>query len=102
MSIELTPSDLENILEFSKELAREAGKLILQGSQAIQAQRGSSENNSTSGEGVSEKKNAVDLVTEWDVKVEEYVKSEIRKRYPSFSLSVVSFSTSREWFCRRR
>lgn len=28
----------------------------------------------------------VDLVTEWDVKVEELVKSEISKAYPTFQL----------------
>lgn len=30
----------------------------------------------------------VDLVTEWDVRVEDFVKGEIRSAYPAFELSV--------------
>jgi myo-inositol-1(or 4)-monophosphatase len=69
----LKPVDLRSILTFTVKLARTAGTLILEGSQAIQ---------STSD--VNEKKNSVDLVTEYDVAVEELVKSEIAKAYPSF------------------
>ncbi|KAG2048849.1 myo inositol monophosphatase [Suillus hirtellus] len=69
----LKPVDLRSILTFTVKLARTAGTLILEGSQAIQ---------STSD--VNEKKNSVDLVTEYDVAVEELVKSEITKAYPSF------------------
>lgn len=65
--------DLRSILTFTVKLARTAGTLILEGSQAIQT---------TSD--VNEKKNSVDLVTEYDVAVEELVKSEIAKAYPSF------------------
>jgi myo-inositol-1(or 4)-monophosphatase len=65
--------DLRSVLTFTVKLARTAGTLILEGSQAIQ---------STSD--VNEKKNSVDLVTEYDVAVEELVKSEIAKAYPSF------------------
>ncbi|KAG1813966.1 myo inositol monophosphatase [Suillus subaureus] len=67
------PVDLRSILTFAVKLARTAGTLILEGSQAIQ---------STSD--VNEKKNSVDLVTEYDVAVEELVKSEIAMAYPSF------------------
>lgn len=72
---ELTNSDLKNILQFTVELAYTAGKLILEGSQVIQA-------NSESD--VNEKKNSVDLVTEYDVRVEELVKKEIKAKYPNF------------------
>ncbi|KAG1742741.1 myo inositol monophosphatase [Suillus paluster] len=65
--------DLRSILTFTIKLARTAGTLILEGSQAIQ---------STSD--VNEKKNSVDLVTEYDVAVEELVKNEIFEAYPSF------------------
>lgn len=73
-SKELTSTDLSNLLQFSIDLAKRAGDVMRQGSVAIQT--GS----------VEEKKNAVDLVTEWDVKVEELVKSEIQKQYPGFDL----------------
>lgn len=72
---ELTIADLEIILNFTISLARRAGEVILQGSEAIAA----------SGN-VDEKKNSVDLVTEYDVKVEELVKAEIKRTYPNFEL----------------
>jgi len=77
----LTADDLKSILTFTVQLARKAGTVILQGSEAIQ-------NASTPNEGgsVAEKKNSVDLVTEYDVKVEELVKKELRENYPSFGL----------------
>ena len=74
----LTESDLQDILSFTSSLARKAGDLILQGSQAI-ASLGS-------GDGVDEKKNSVDLVTEYDVRVEELVKKELGEKYPNFNL----------------
>ena len=76
-SIELSDADLRSILEFTSTLARKAGELILEGSEAIAA----------SGD-VNEKKNSVDLVTEYDVRVEELVKEEIKKAYPDFRLCV--------------
>ena len=76
-SIELSDVDLQSILEFTSTLARKAGELILEGSEAIAA----------SGD-VKEKKNSVDLVTEYDVRVEELVKEEIKKAYPDFQLCV--------------
>ena len=76
-SIELSDSDLQSILEFTSTLARKAGGLILEGSKAI----------ATSGN-VNEKQNSVDLVTEYDVRVEELVREEIRNAYPGFQLCV--------------
>ena len=79
-SVELSTADLRSILEFTSTLARKAGDLILEGSEAIAA----------SGN-VDEKKNSVDLVTEYDVKVEELVREEIKKAYPGFQLCVCIF-----------
>jgi len=76
-SVELSDVDLQSILEFTSTLARKAGDLMLEGSEAIAA----------SGD-VNEKKNSVDLVTEYDVKVEELVMEEIKKAYPEFQLCV--------------
>jgi len=81
-SVELSDADLQSILEFTSTLARKAGELILEGSEAIAA----------SGS-VDEKKNSVDLVTEYDVRVEELVKEEIKKIYPGFQLYVYASST---------
>lgn len=75
----LTPADLQSILEFTVDLARTAGKLILEGSDAIQSA-------SSKDSDVTEKKNSVDLVTEYDVRVEELVKKELKIKYPSFNL----------------
>ncbi|KAI0070328.1 inositol monophosphatase [Panus rudis PR-1116 ss-1] len=72
-NIQLTPQDLQDILAFTTNVARSAGDLILQGSEAILF----------SGS-VDEKKNSVDLVTEYDVKVEELVKKELGVKYPNF------------------
>ena len=79
-STKLSDADLESILEFTSALARKAGELILEGSEAI----------ATSGN-VDEKKNSVDLVTEYDVRVEELVKEEIKRAYPGFQLCVRDF-----------
>ncbi len=68
--------DLQSILEFTVALAYEAGDVIRKGSEAIQL----------AGSNVDEKKNSVDLVTEYDVKVEELVKKKIGEAYPSFKL----------------
>ena len=75
--VELSDTDLQSILEFTSTLARKAGELILAGSEAISA----------SGS-IDEKKNSVDLVTEYDVRVEELVKEEINNIYPGFQLCV--------------
>jgi hypothetical protein len=79
MSKDLTAVDLQSILKFTTSLAHKAGELILEGSKAIQ-----------SVSDIGEKKNSVDLVTEFDVRVEELVKAEIGKAYPEFKLLVRS------------
>lgn len=78
----LSASELKDVLEWTIILARNAGKIMLEGSQAIQIAAASEDT------GINEKKNSVDLVTEYDVKVEELVKKEIREKYPSFKLYV--------------
>ena len=75
---DLTAEQLQSILAFTVNLARKAGSIILEGSAAIQS--------ASSGSCVEEKKNSVDLVTEYDVKVEELVKGELKSQYPSFDL----------------
>jgi len=74
-SQELSPTDLQDILKFTTTLARKAGDLILEGSKAIQ---------SAPAKDINEKKNSVDLVTEYDVKVEDLVKKELSEKYPGF------------------
>ena len=78
MTSPLTPAELQEILGFTTDLARKAGALILEVSHAIQRASGPGS--------VGEKKNAVDLVTEYDVKVEELVRNEIAIAYPRFHL----------------
>ena len=77
MSGSLTTAELQEILGFTTELALKAGALIMEGSHAIQR---------TDADGIGKKKNAVDLVTEYDVKVEELVRNEIARAYPHFQL----------------
>jgi myo-inositol-1(or 4)-monophosphatase len=79
-SQKLSADDLKSILEFTTSLARKAGTLILEGSESIQAAGAEGESN------VGEKKNSVDLVTEYDVRVEQLVQSELRSKYPTFKL----------------
>lgn len=74
---ELSPTDLQDILKFTVTLARKAGEVILEGSRAIQ---------SAPAKDINEKKNSVDLVTEFDVKVEELVKKDLGEKYPTFDL----------------
>lgn len=68
-------TELRSILAFTVVLARRAGTIILEGSQAIQ-----------SASSIDEKKNSADLVTEYDVAVENLVMTEIKNTYPSFRL----------------
>jgi myo-inositol-1(or 4)-monophosphatase len=75
----LSPADLKGILSFTINLARRAGDLILEGSVAIRSA-------SSKDSDVNEKKNSVDLVTEYDVRVEELVKKELKTQYPTFQL----------------
>ena len=76
---QLSSAELQFILTFTTALARSAGELILEGSRAILA----------SGN-IDEKKNSVDLVTEYDVRVEELVKKALSAQYPTFKLWVLS------------
>jgi myo-inositol-1(or 4)-monophosphatase len=69
--------DLPRILAFTTALAREAGALILEGSAAILAAPASA---------VDAKKNSVDLVTEYDVRVEQLVLSALEREYPGYAL----------------
>lgn len=78
-TLKLTPTDLKEILSFTTNLARKAGALILEGSIAIQSA-------SSKDSDVNEKKNSVDLVTEYDIRVEELVKKELKTQYPTFQL----------------
>lgn len=80
---QLTENDFTAILDFAVVVARQAGSLILEGSEAIQSV-------SSQETGVNEKKNSVDLVTEYDVRVEELVQRELKGRYPDFKLYVRS------------
>ena len=75
MTTKLSDAELQSILDFSIGLARRAGEVMLEGSEKIR------ESGAT-----DEKKNSVDLVTEYDVKVEELVKGELSKKYPGFDL----------------
>jgi myo-inositol-1(or 4)-monophosphatase len=74
-TVELSVTDLRSIQVFTISLARKAGALILEGSAAMAQETD-----------VGEKKNSVDLVTDYDVRVEELVKHEIASVYPSFKL----------------
>ncbi|KAF8330830.1 uncharacterized protein EI90DRAFT_3145724 [Cantharellus anzutake] len=79
----LSDESLSRILRFSINLARQAGAIIIDGSASVR------------GEAINEKKNAVDLVTEWDVKVETFVRQEISRAYPTFKfIGEESFSAS--------
>ncbi|KAF8435635.1 myo inositol monophosphatase [Boletus edulis BED1] len=69
----LGPTELRSILTFTVNLTRRAGTIILEGSQAIQ-----------SASFIDEKKNSADLVTEYDIAVENLVLTEIKNAYPSF------------------
>lgn len=75
MATDLGSAELRSILSFTVNLARTAGTLMLEGSQAIQSESD-----------VNEKMNPVDLVTKYDVAVEDLVMSEIKRAYPNFKL----------------
>jgi myo-inositol-1(or 4)-monophosphatase len=69
--------NLLRILEFTTSLAREAGALILEGSAALRSAPASA---------VDEKKNSVDLITEYDVRVEQLVRTALEREYPGYAL----------------
>ena len=74
---ELSGETLKGVLEFSIQLARDAGKLILEGSDAILR---------SPAEAVEEKKNSVDLVTQYDKAVEDLIRKRTSAGYPKFGL----------------
>ncbi|KAH9924607.1 myo inositol monophosphatase [Epithele typhae] len=80
----LADAELQEVLAFTVALARKAGELILEGSAVIRATGA-----------VDEKKNAVDLVTEYDRRVEELVVAEIKARYPGFKFIGEETSSAR-------
>ena len=73
----LTAEKLKELLDFSISLAREAGKLILEGSDAVQR---------SAADAVGEKKNSVDLITQYDKAVEDLVRRRTSSVYPDFGL----------------
>ena len=75
MTATLSQDELQSILAFTVALAKEAGALILEGSEAIRASGA-----------VDEKKNSVDLVTEYDKRVEELVMTKLAEKYPTYKL----------------
>lgn len=75
MTTSLGNTELRSILTFTVNLARTAGSLILEGSQAIHSSMD-----------VDSKTTSVDLVTKYDMAVENLVMSEINKEYPGFKL----------------
>ena len=75
MTTQLSDAELQSILDFSIGLARQAGEVMLEGSEKIR------ESGAT-----DEKKNSVDLVTEYDVRVENLVKGKLAAKYPTFKL----------------
>lgn len=77
--------NLKDILDFTIALSKNAGVLILEGSNAIHSGSSSSE--------TEEKSNSVDLVTEYDVKVENMVFNAIKEKYPSFHLCVAGLDS---------
>ena len=76
-SKELTLEDWKEVLHFSMRLARDAGQVIVKGSDDILR---------SAAEAVEEKKNSVDLVTKYDKEVEMMVMERCRTSYPSFAL----------------
>ena len=74
---ELSRETLKGVLEFSIQLARDAGKLILEGSDAILR---------SPAEAVEEKKNSVDLVTQYDKAVEDLIRKRTSAGYSNFGL----------------
>ncbi|KAH8590086.1 inositol monophosphatase [Bisporella sp. PMI_857] len=76
-----TEIDLQEIHHFAIELARGAGRILIDGVDArISGTAGGADGGKPE---EKEKMNAVDIVTQTDLDVEAYVKSEINKKYPS-------------------
>ncbi len=75
MTVQLSDSELQSILDFTVGLAGRAGEVMLEGSEKIRESGA-----------MDEKKNSVDLVTEYDVKVEQLVIGELKVAYPAYKL----------------
>ncbi|MCJ1361641.1 hypothetical protein MMC16_000741 [Acarospora aff. strigata] len=75
----LTREELDGIYTFAIDLTRRAGKLLLEGAER---RYGDAENRGVV-EAHLEKENAVDLVTKMDEDVEDFVRREINRVYPS-------------------
>ncbi|BGO91147.1 hypothetical protein NBRC10512_005759 [Rhodotorula toruloides] len=69
--------DLQEIYQFAIQLAKDAGRLILEGSSKRTQSAATTQDPDT-------KKNRVDLVTETDQAVEAFIKRSIADKYPSF------------------
>lgn len=78
---EISREELDEIYAFAIELGKQAGKMLMEAANRRMA--GGNEN--TEGAHV-EKDNAVDLVTQTDLDVEQFVKSEIFRKYPEHKL----------------
>jgi myo-inositol-1(or 4)-monophosphatase len=76
-NLTLSPADLRSVLDFTVSLALKAGDRILAGAEAIRTAE------------IGTKTNSVDLVTQYDVQVEELVQREIASAYPDFTLCVL-------------
>ncbi|KEQ92460.1 hypothetical protein AUEXF2481DRAFT_42903 [Aureobasidium subglaciale EXF-2481] len=76
---EFTPEHLKEIYDFAVQLAKDAGKMLMDG---VEARCGDDSTPSTQQEHV-EKDSSVDIVTQTDEDVEAFVKDQITKKYPS-------------------
>ncbi|KAG9512528.1 inositol monophosphatase, partial [Aureobasidium melanogenum] len=76
---EFTPEHLKEIYDFAVQLAKDAGRMLMDG---VEARCG---NESTAGvqQEQIEKDSSVDIVTQTDEDVEAFVKEQITKKYPS-------------------
>ncbi|KAI4746225.1 inositol monophosphatase [Aureobasidium sp. EXF-12298] len=76
---EFTPEHLKEIYDFAVQLAKDAGRMLMDG---VEARCG---NDSTAGvqQEQVEKDSSVDIVTQTDEDVEAFVKEQITKKYPS-------------------
>ncbi|KAI4718854.1 inositol monophosphatase [Aureobasidium sp. EXF-10727] len=78
-STEFTPEHLKEIYDFAVQLAKDAGRMLMDG---VEARCG---NDSVAGvqQAQVEKDSSVDIVTQTDEDVEAFVKEQITKKYPS-------------------
>lgn len=73
--------DAASVQAFAIDLAKRAGKVILDGSSKRFADQATGQQSSAADDLI--KKNTADLVTEVDQATEEFVKAEIKRQYPS-------------------